>query len=157
SCASWAAAAGPAIVSSPFLNSCVAMRIVAARSRLYPMRPGMETRGITRPACSPEPARCGAPSLSRAARYSCRRRDIWSTRRRSCRPGAVMQLLRQMLDESDWWPGLDADQQQRVHAAIVVRDIDAGGIFSARGGLVAGWLGVVDGLVKIPIDAPDGR
>jgi len=62
-----------------------------------------------------------------------------------------------MLDESDWWPGLDADQQQRVHAAIVVRDIDAGGIFSARGGLVAGWLGVVDGLVKIPIDAPDGR
>ena len=68
-----------------------------------------------------------------------------------------MQLLRQMLDESDWWPKLDADQQERVHAAIVVRDVGAGGIFSPRGGLVEGWLGVVDGLVKVSIDSADGR
>jgi len=69
----------------------------------------------------------------------------------------VMQELRQTLDESDWWPRLDADQQRRVLAAMVVRDVAAGRIVSARGAPVEGWLGVVDGLVKISIDSADGR
>ncbi len=68
-----------------------------------------------------------------------------------------MQSLQQMLDESDWWPGLDPDQQQRVLAGIVVRDVAAGGIVSSRGAPVEGWLGVVDGLAKVSIDSPDGR
>lgn len=62
-----------------------------------------------------------------------------------------------MLDESDWWPGLDADQQERVQAGIVVRNIAAGATFSARGAPVEGWLGVIDGLVKVSIDSADGR
>lgn len=68
-----------------------------------------------------------------------------------------MQSLQHMLDESDWWPRLDAGQQQRVHAETVVHDVAAGKLFSARGSAVEGWLGVVDGLVKISIDAADGR
>jgi len=67
-----------------------------------------------------------------------------------------MQGLQQTLDESDWWPGLDAGQQRRVLAETVVRDVAAGQIFSARGEAVEGWLGVVDGLVKISIDSAAG-
>ncbi len=68
-----------------------------------------------------------------------------------------MQYLQQTLDESDWWPGLDIDQRHRVLAETVVRDVAAGQIFSARGEAVEGWLGVVDGLVKISIDSAAGR
>src|SRR5690606_41278051 len=68
-----------------------------------------------------------------------------------------MQDLQQMLDESDWWPRLEPGQRQRVLAETVVRDVAAGQVFSARGATVEGWLGVVEGLVKVSIDAANGR
>lgn len=68
-----------------------------------------------------------------------------------------MQSLQQMLDESGWWPRLDAAQQQQVCAEIVVRDVAAGQFVSTRGAPVEGWLGVVDGLIKASTDSADGR
>lgn len=68
-----------------------------------------------------------------------------------------MQSLQEMLEESDWWPRLDAGQQERVLAGIIVRDVAAGQFVSTRGTSVEGWLGVVDGLVKVSTDSADGR
>ena len=62
-----------------------------------------------------------------------------------------------MLDGSDWWPRLEPGQQERVLAGITVREVAAGQVCAPRGAPVEGWLGVVDGLVKISIDSVDGR
>lgn len=68
-----------------------------------------------------------------------------------------MRSLEQALEDSTWWPRLDAHQQQRVRAELAIRDVAAGRIACARGAPVEGWVGVIDGLVKLSSDSAEGR
>jgi CRP-like cAMP-binding protein len=54
-----------------------------------------------------------------------------------------------MLALSPWTQELPADQLRRVHAAIVVRDFEAGACICRKGDPASAWLGVIEGLVKI--------
>jgi CRP-like cAMP-binding protein len=54
-----------------------------------------------------------------------------------------------MLALSPWTQELPAEQLRRVHAAIVVRDFEAGACICRKGDPASAWLGVIDGLVKI--------
>jgi CRP-like cAMP-binding protein len=54
-----------------------------------------------------------------------------------------------MLALSPWTQELPAEQLRRVHAAIVVRDFEAGACICRKGDPASAWLGVIEGLVKI--------
>jgi CRP-like cAMP-binding protein len=60
-----------------------------------------------------------------------------------------MRSLDEMLALSPWTQELPAEQLRRVHAAIVVRDFEAGACICRKGDPASAWLGVIDGLVKI--------
>jgi CRP/FNR family transcriptional regulator, cyclic AMP receptor protein len=63
----------------------------------------------------------------------------------------------QVLDRAIWAQRLNASQRERIEAETQVRHIPTGGSVCKKGEPVQHWIGVLDGLVKIHTDTPDGR
>jgi CRP/FNR family transcriptional regulator, cyclic AMP receptor protein len=68
-----------------------------------------------------------------------------------------MRTLPQFLDAAPWMRSLDAAQQSRVSADILVRDFDANALVCRKNEPVTHWVGVVDGLVKISSVSLEGK
>jgi CRP/FNR family cyclic AMP-dependent transcriptional regulator len=68
-----------------------------------------------------------------------------------------LQLLEDMLALSPWTRELSAEQLDRVRAAIIVREFEAGSTVSRKGDPASAWVGVVDGLVKLHSLSPSGK
>ncbi|MEW6687571.1 MAG: Crp/Fnr family transcriptional regulator [Pseudomonadota bacterium] len=61
------------------------------------------------------------------------------------------------IEGSIWARGLSAGERARVLAEISERTVAAGGYVCRRGEPVEHWIGVVEGLVKMASDSPEGR
>jgi CRP/FNR family transcriptional regulator, cyclic AMP receptor protein len=68
-----------------------------------------------------------------------------------------MRSLQQFLDAAPWMGSLDAVQQARVSADILVRDFDANAVVCRKNEEVLYWVGVIDGLVKISSVSLEGK
>ena len=68
-----------------------------------------------------------------------------------------MRSLEDMLALSPWTRELSAEHLQRVRAAILVREFDAGGTVCRKGDPASAWVGVIDGLVKLHSLSPAGK
>jgi CRP/FNR family transcriptional regulator, cyclic AMP receptor protein len=62
-----------------------------------------------------------------------------------------------VLDRAIWAQRLNASQRERIEAETQVRYVPTGGSVCKKGEPVEHWIGVLDGLVKIYTDTPDGR
>jgi CRP/FNR family transcriptional regulator, cyclic AMP receptor protein len=63
----------------------------------------------------------------------------------------------QVLDRAIWAQRLNASQRERIEAETLIRQVPSGGSVCKKGEAVEHWIGVLDGLVKIYTDTPDGR
>lgn len=68
-----------------------------------------------------------------------------------------MRSLQQFLDAAPWMRSLDAVQQARVSADILVRDFDPNALVCRKNEEVLYWIGVIDGLVKISSVSVEGK
>jgi CRP/FNR family transcriptional regulator, cyclic AMP receptor protein len=68
-----------------------------------------------------------------------------------------MRSALQLLEAAPWMRSLDAAQQARVKADILVRDFDADALVCRKNEPVLHWVGVIDGLVKISSVSPEGK
>jgi len=62
-----------------------------------------------------------------------------------------------MLALSPWTRGLSAEHLDRVRAAILVREYEAGNTVCRKGDPASAWVGVIDGLVKLHSLSPSGK
>ncbi len=60
-----------------------------------------------------------------------------------------MRVLEDMLALSPWTKQLSAEHLDRVRAAIIVREFEAGNTVLRKGDPASAWVGVIDGLVKL--------
>ena len=68
-----------------------------------------------------------------------------------------MRSLQDMLALSPWTRELSADHLDRVRAAIMVREFEAGNTVCRKGDPASAWVGVIDGLVKLHSLSPSGK
>jgi CRP/FNR family cyclic AMP-dependent transcriptional regulator len=66
-------------------------------------------------------------------------------------------VLQEMLHQAIWTRSLTAEQMARVEAEVVERFVPAGGYVCRKGDQVDHWIGVVDGLLKMSSDSPEGK
>lgn len=68
-----------------------------------------------------------------------------------------MLTLQEMLRTSTWGRNLSAADFERVAGAAFERDVPEGGFAARAGQIVEHWIGLVEGLLKMSVTAPDGR
>jgi CRP-like cAMP-binding protein len=68
-----------------------------------------------------------------------------------------MPSLQTFLERATWMAGLTPGQRDRVFAEVVQRDVPAGSYVCRKGEAVEYWFGVIEGLVKLSSDSPEGR
>ncbi len=68
-----------------------------------------------------------------------------------------MRSLEDMLALSPWTRELSAAHLERVRAAIMVREFEAGSTVCRKGDPASVWVGVIDGLVKLHSLSPAGK
>ena len=61
------------------------------------------------------------------------------------------------IESSAWRIGLNDEQIERVHREAFTRSYAAGATIRARGAPSVHWLGVVDGILKVNTESPDGK
>ena len=66
-------------------------------------------------------------------------------------------MLQEMLHQAIWARSLTAEQMARVEAEVVERFVPAGGYVCHKGDQVDHWIGVIDGLLKMSSDSPEGK
>jgi len=66
-------------------------------------------------------------------------------------------VLQEMLHQAIWARSLTAEQMARVEAEVVERFVPAGGYVCHKGDQVDHWIGVIDGLLKMSSDSPEGK
>ncbi|MDR3482140.1 MAG: Crp/Fnr family transcriptional regulator [Burkholderiaceae bacterium] len=62
-----------------------------------------------------------------------------------------------MLHQAIWARSLTAEQMARVETEVVERFVPAGGYVCHKGDQVEHWIGVIDGLLKMSSDSPEGK
>jgi CRP-like cAMP-binding protein len=79
--------------------------------------------------------------------------------RRTSVTGATIRLetLEDLIRASIWAAALAPDQLERVRAETVLRPYAAGTLVCRRGERAESWVGVLQGLLKLSSDTPDGR
>ena len=70
---------------------------------------------------------------------------------------AALDTLSELLRASLWTRSLTREQLARVEAETVVRDFPAGSFVCRKGEPVLHWIGLIDGLVKMTSDSPEGK
>ena len=70
---------------------------------------------------------------------------------------AGLDTLSELLRASLWTRSLTREQLARVEAETVVRDFPAGSFVCRKGEPVLHWIGLIDGLVKMTSDSPEGK
>jgi len=70
---------------------------------------------------------------------------------------ASLDTLSELLRASLWTRSLTREQLARVEAETVVRDFPAGSFVCRKGEPVLHWIGLIDGLVKMTSDSPEGK
>ena len=65
--------------------------------------------------------------------------------------------MQEMLHQAIWARSLTAEQMARVEAEVVERFVPAGGYVCHKGDQVDHWIGVIDGLLKMSSDSPEGK
>ncbi len=65
--------------------------------------------------------------------------------------------LDEALHSSLWSQALDATELARVQRELVERTVPQGGYVCRKGEPVTHWVGVIDGLVKLSIESPQGK
>jgi CRP/FNR family transcriptional regulator, cyclic AMP receptor protein len=76
---------------------------------------------------------------------------------RALRTQSTSITVDELLTHSAWYQPLDVDTQQTLRAAIVERTIPTGGFLGHHGETQRFWYGIMEGLLKWSINAPDGR
>lgn len=68
-----------------------------------------------------------------------------------------MNTLAEMLRQSSWGRNLPLPEMDRVIAESSQREVPAGGHVAHAGQVVEHWIGLIDGLLKMSVTAPNGK